>query len=189
MSSQSQGFAPLTQTGVHLGPGNDTIIDEQLQPGSTATEVQVTGDASILEPARFSLGRTISAQETQNLPLTSRDPYNFILFQPGVSGHPNPENGIPRALNTNGLVDRVNFQLDGMVDTETDRYGLRLFAISDSYVQEIDTISNSFAPEFGNTIQHQRRRSLRAQRGVRLPGSSPYHWCATGHHLFTYFAQ
>ena len=38
-----------------------------------------------------------------------------------------------------------------MVDTETDRYGLRLFAISDSYVQEIDTISNSFAPEFGNT--------------------------------------
>ena len=151
VSAQSPGFAPLTQTGVHLGPGNDTIIDEQLRPGSTATEVQVAGDAPILEPARFSLGRTISAEETQNLPLTSRNPYNFILFQPAVSGHPNPENGIPRTLNTNGLVDRVNFQLDGMVDTETDRYGLRLFAISDSYVQEIETISNSFAPEFGNT--------------------------------------
>jgi hypothetical protein len=151
VSSQSQGFAPLIQTGIHLGPGSSAVIDEQLKPGSTATEVQVTGDAPILEPARFDLGRTIDSVETQNLPLTSRNPYNFILFQPGVSGHPNPENGIPRTLNTNGLVDRVNFQLDGMVDTETDRYGLRLFAISDSYVQQIETISNSFAPEFGNT--------------------------------------
>ena len=38
-----------------------------------------------------------------------------------------------------------------MVDTETDRYGLRLFAISDSYVKEIQSISNSYSPEFGNT--------------------------------------
>ena len=45
VSSQSQGFAPLTQTGIHLGPGSDTVIDEQLKPGSTATEVQVTGES------------------------------------------------------------------------------------------------------------------------------------------------
>ena len=145
------GFAPLTQTGIHLSAGTDLNVDERLIVGSVATEIKVTGDAPIIEPSRFDLGRTISSEETQNLPLTSRNPYNFILFQPGVSGHPNPENGIPRTLNTNGLVDRVNYQLDGMVDTETDRYGLRLFAISDSYVKEIDTMSNSFSPEFGNT--------------------------------------
>jgi hypothetical protein len=126
-------------------------VDESLKVGTVATQVEVTADAPILEPSRFDLSRTISAEETQNLPLTSRNPYNFILFQPGISGHPNPENGIPRTLNTNGLVDRVNYQLDGMVDTETDRYGLRLFAISDSYVKEIQTISNSYSPEFGNT--------------------------------------
>ena len=54
-------------------------------------------------------------------------------------------------MNTNGLVDRVNYQLDGMVDTESDRYGLRLFAISDSYTDTVQTISNAFTPEFGNT--------------------------------------
>jgi hypothetical protein len=149
--SSFTGFAPLTQTGIHLSAGTDLNVDERLIIGSVATEIKVTDDAPIIEPSRFDLGRTISSEETQNLPLTSRNPYNFILFQPGVSGHPNPENGIPRTLNTNGLVDRVNFQLDGMVDTETDRYGLRLFAISDSYVKEIDTMSNSFSPEFGNT--------------------------------------
>ncbi len=151
VSSSAATFSPLTQTGIHLAAGTDAEIDQHLSIGSVATEVQVTSDAPIIEPDRVDLGRTISAEETQNLPLTSRNPYNFILFQPGISGHPNPENGIPRTLNTNGLVDRVNFQLDGMVDTETDRYGLRLFAISDSYVQQINTISNSFLPEFGNT--------------------------------------
>jgi hypothetical protein len=151
VSSAASGFSPLNQKGIRLNAGTDAEIDQHLTVGTVATEVQVSSDAPIIDPDRVDVGRTISAEETQNLPLTSRNPYNFILFQPGISGHPNPENGIPRTLNTNGLVDRVNFQLDGMVDTETDRYGLRLFAISDSYVQQINTISNSYLPEFGNT--------------------------------------
>jgi len=149
--AEASGFAPLTQKGVSVGAGSSVTVDAQLKTGSVATQVLVVGDAPILEVSRLDLSRTISPQETQNLPLTSRNPYNFILFQPGISGHPNAENGIPRTVDTNGLVDRVNYQLDGMVDTETDRYGLRLFAISDSYVREIETISNSYSPEFGNT--------------------------------------
>jgi hypothetical protein len=151
VSTTANGFAPFSQSGVHLDAGSDVTVSQQLRLGSVATQIEVASDAPIIETARFDLGRTISSDETENLPLTSRNPYNFILFQPGVSGHPNTENGIPNTLNTNGLVDRVNYQLDGEVDTETDRYGLRLFAISDSYVQEVQTISNSFAPEFGNT--------------------------------------
>ena len=57
-----------------------------------------------------------TSAEVDNLPLTSRNPYNFILFQPGVSGHPNPELGIPRTINTNGLLDRIKYQIDGMVE-------------------------------------------------------------------------
>lgn len=151
VTANSTSFAPLTQSGIQIGAGTDSTIDEVLKPGSVATQVTVTSQGPIIEVARADLSRTITAEETQNLPLTSRNPYNFILFQPGVSGHPNAENGIPRTLNTNGLVDRVNYQLDGMVDTETDRYGLRLFAISDSYTDTVQTISNAFNAEFGNT--------------------------------------
>jgi hypothetical protein len=104
-----------------LTAGTELNVDERLSAGSVTTEIKVTDGTPIIEPSRFDLGRTISSEETQNVPLTSRNPYNFILFQPGVSGHPNPEDGIPRTLNTNGLVDRVNYQLDGMVDTETER--------------------------------------------------------------------
>jgi hypothetical protein len=143
------GFDKQVHPDIILNAGMEATIDAQLHVGAVTTSVEVSGGAPIVDPSRTSTGRTIGHEETDNLPLTSRNPYNFILFQPGVSGHPNPELGIPRLLNTNGLPDRVNYQLDGAVDTETDRYGLRLFAIADSYVNEVQTVSNSFAPEFG----------------------------------------
>lgn len=149
VSIEKTGFTVEKHTGVVLDAGTTGVIDAYLKLGEVTTSVEVSGGAPIVEPDRVDTGRTISFQETDNLPLTSRNPYNFILFQPGVSGHPNPELGIPRLLNTNGLVDHVNYQLDGTTDTETDRTGLRLFAIADNYVSEVQVVSNSFAPEFG----------------------------------------
>jgi hypothetical protein len=148
---EKNGFDTERHTRIVLEAGTEAVIDAQLKVGATSTSIEVSGGAPIIEPSRTSIGRTITHAEVDNLPLTSRNPYNFIVFQPGVSGHPNPELGIPRTINTNGLLDRINYQMDGMVDTETDRYGLRLFPIADIYVQEVQTVSNSFAPEFGFT--------------------------------------
>ena len=148
---EKEGFQKERHPGVALTAGAEAVVEVQLKVGQVTTEIEVTGGAAIVEPSRVNTGRTIGHAEIDNLPLTSRNPYNFIIFQPGVSGHPNPELGIPRTLNMNGLLDRINYQMDGMVDTETDRYGLRLFPISDVYVREVQTVSNSFAPEFGDT--------------------------------------
>lgn len=148
---QSFGFSSVRNTNVVLTAGTEAVIDINLKLGPVATEVEVTAGAPIVDPARINIGRTINTQEVENLPLTSRNPYNFILFQPGVSGHPNPEFGVPRTINTNGLLDRINYQLDGMNNTESDRYGLRLIPISNVYVREVQTVGSSFSPEFGGT--------------------------------------
>ena len=148
---KKEGFETLRSAGIVINAGTQAEINAKLIVGSVSTSVDVSGGSPVLEPTRLETGRTISHEEVDNLPLTSRNPYNFILFQPGVSGHPNAELGIPRTINTNGLLDRINYQMDGMVNTESDRYGLRLFPISDIYVREVQTVSNSFAPEFGGT--------------------------------------
>ena len=145
------GFTTLRFTEVVLQAGQEAVVDGALKLGELTTTIEVSGGALVVDPARTNISRTISETEVQALPLTSRNPYNWIMFQPGVSGHPNPELGIPRTLNTNGFVDRINYQMDGMADTEADRYGLRLFPISSVYVSEVQTVSNSFAPEFGGT--------------------------------------
>lgn len=145
------GFSTTAYQQIVLNAGKELTIDPVLKVGANTTEIEVTAETAGIDPSSLNLQRTLDAREVQNLPLTSRNPYNFILFQPGVSGHPNPELGIPRTINTNGLLDRINYQMDGMVNTESDRLGLRLFPIGEIFVKEVQTVSNSFAPEFGWT--------------------------------------
>jgi hypothetical protein len=149
---QKTGFDTQKYTGVALAAGVEGVIDAQLKVGAVSTTVEVTGGAAVIEPSRVNTGRTITQEEINNLPLPSRNPYNFVLFQPGVSGHPNPELGIPRTINTNGLLDRINYQMDGMIGTQSDRYGIRLFPIS------VEALGSGF----------RRRRKAGIRRKLRL---------------------
>ena len=144
-------FEQVKQSGIHLEAGTSPVVNETLKPGTVTQEVQVVADASVIQPADVQVSVNLTSNQVNNAPLTSRNPYDFVLFQPGVSGVPNQELGIPNYVNTSGLVDRINYQLDGMDDTETDQTGLRLFAISQSYVTQIQQVSNAYTAEFGNT--------------------------------------
>jgi len=151
VSVSKEGFATATYEQIVLTAGKETVLDPSLRVGNTTEQIDVSATVTAIDPTSLNVQRTLDSREVQNLPLTSRNPYNFILFQPGVSGHPNQELGIPRTINTNGLLDRINYQMDGMVNTQSDRIGLRLFPIGDVFVKEVQTVSNSFNPEFGWT--------------------------------------
>ena len=86
-----------------------------------------------------------------NLPLVARNPYNFALVQPGVTGIENVEFGVPR-LAANGAAMRINYQIDGNTNTEKDRAGLRLLPMSEVMIQEVKVVTTGFAPEFGQTM-------------------------------------
>jgi hypothetical protein len=149
---EAPGFAPAHRTGVALSAGATATVDITVDVSGTATTLEVTEAAAITEPSRTDLGSTLSWNMTRNLPLVSRNPYNFILFQPNVSGRANTEFGVPRKINANGFNGRINYQLDGSNNTESDRAGIRLIPVSDIYVAEVQQVSNGFAPEFGNTV-------------------------------------
>lgn len=151
VSIAKEGFSTANFDQVVLTAGKEAVLDSALTVGSTSEQIEVSATTMGIDPSTLNIQRTLDSREVENLPLTSRNPYNFILFQPGVSGHPNPELGIPRTLNTNGLLDRINYQMDGMVNTQSDRIGLRLFPIGNIFIKEVQTVSNSFAPEFGWT--------------------------------------
>uniref|UniRef100_Q022C7 Cna B domain protein n=1 Tax=Solibacter usitatus (strain Ellin6076) TaxID=234267 RepID=Q022C7_SOLUE len=146
------GFGSIRSTGNPLTAGAVTTVNVTLPVAGTTTMVDVTATAAITEPSRTDVGSTLSENMTRNLPLVSRNPYNFILFQPNVSGRPNTEFGVPRKINANGFNGRINYQIDGSNNTESDRAGIRLIPISDNYVAEVQQVSNGFAPEFGNTV-------------------------------------
>jgi len=148
--AELQGFKAAERTGVKLSAGQIATLNFTLEVGGVQEVVSVSGEAPIAEPGRIDLGRTISETEIKNLPLVSRNPYNFAFLQANVTGFENEEFGVPR-INANGTQMHTNYQIDGNTNTEKDRAGLRLLPVSEVMVKEVKVITSGFAPEFGQT--------------------------------------
>lgn len=150
VSAELQGFKKAEQTGIALRAGDTATINFSLDVGTVSETVTITAEAPIAQPGKIDLGRTIGDSELHNLPLPSRNPYNFAFLQANVTGYENNEFGVPR-INANGSQMRTNYQIDGNTNTEKDRAGLRLLPISEVLVREVKVVTNGFAPEFGQT--------------------------------------
>jgi hypothetical protein len=152
ISVDVSGFRPYRREGVVLNAGAIATVDVALQVGGTETVVTVNEAAAFTEPSRTDFGSTLSSSFVANLPLVSRNPYNFILVQPNVTGRPNTEFGVPRKVSANGFNNRINYQIDGNNNVQSDRAGIRLIPISNTFVQEVQQVSNGYAAEFGNSV-------------------------------------
>jgi hypothetical protein len=151
VAAELQGFKKFEQTGVSLRAGQTAVIDVPLAVGPLAETITVTADAPLVDLAKIEQGRTLSEAEIKTLPLTSRNPYNFALLQPGVVGFETNEFGVPR-LTANGALLRVNYQVDGSNNTQKDRAGLRQMPMSEVMIREVKVVTSGYAPEFGQTM-------------------------------------
>lgn len=151
LTVESSGFGKVERTNIVINAGSTATINVALGVAALANTIEVTSAAPVIEPGRTDIGSTLSSNAVINLPLASRNSYNFILVQPNVSGHPQNTFGVPRKVNANGFTDRLNYQLDGSNNTQSDRAGIRLLPISNTFIGEVQQINNGFAPEFGNT--------------------------------------
>jgi hypothetical protein len=146
------GFKRFEQVDVQLGAGETVQVNPTLAIGQISETVTVSAvDRPILNAAKIDAGRNLTATEVKNLPLVSRNPYNFALVQPGITGFENAEFGVPR-LAANGTLMRINYQIDGNTNTEKDRVGLRLLPMSEVMVSEVKVVTAGYAPEFGQTM-------------------------------------
>ena len=144
------GFKAVEQTGIRLSAGQTLSADFTLEVGGVQEVIQVTAESPVTQPGRIDLGRTITEAEIKNLPNVARNPYNFGLLQPNVTGYENEEFGATR-MNANGSQMRTNYQIDGSSATQKDRAGLRMFQPSETMIKEVQVVSSGFAPEFGQT--------------------------------------
>jgi hypothetical protein len=151
VTAELAGFKRYEQTGLTLSAGQTLTVDAAMSIGGIEEVVSVTAENPLVDTAKIDTGRNISEREIKNLPLVSRNPYNYALVQPGVSGFENPEFGVPRFA-ANGTLLRINYQIDGNTNTQKDRAGLRLLPVSEVMVREVKVITSGYAPEFGQTM-------------------------------------
>jgi hypothetical protein len=152
VTAELQGFKKFEQKDIKLSVGQTQTVNAVLGVGTVSETITVSSsDLPALETSRIDIGHTMSELEVHNLPLVARNPYNFALVQPGVTGYENVEFGVPR-LAANGAAMRINYQIDGNTNTEKDRAGLRLLPMSEVMIQEVKVVTTGFAPEFGQTM-------------------------------------
>lgn len=151
VTAELQGFRKYEQTGINLSAGQVAVVNVKMGVGAVTETVSVTADTPVVDLAKIEQGRTLTEEEIKTLPLTSRNPYNFALLQPGVVGFETQEFGVPR-LTANGALLRVNYQIDGNDNTQKDRAGLRQMPMSEVMIREVKVITSGYAPEFGQTM-------------------------------------
>ncbi len=150
LSAENSGFKRFEQRGIILSAGQTVSVTIVLKPGRPDETVSVTSDAPIADISKFEIGRIVNSREVNNLPLVSRNPYNFMLLQPGVAGR-TVKDPLVVDMSANGLRRRVGYQIDGNYDNEANQGGFRLNLISPIYVREVQLLSNGYSAEFGNT--------------------------------------
>ena len=151
VTAELSGFKKSQQTGIPITAGSSAVINISLEVGGVSEVVSVQADAAVVDLGKVDVGRNLNDREIHNLPLVSRNPYNFALLQPGVSGSENSEFGVPR-FSANGSLLRINYQMDGNTNTQKDRAGLRLMPMSEVAIGEVKVTTSGYAPEFGQTM-------------------------------------
>jgi hypothetical protein len=150
LTVEAANFKKLVRDAITLVTGQIATVDLNLEAGDVQEIVSISLDTSVADAGKTDLGRVMNTREVENLPLIPRNPYNFALLQANVTGR--PSRGFPfPIINANGYLRRINFLIDGNTNTQGDRGSIRFMLISDTYVSEIQLLTNGFAAEFGNT--------------------------------------
>src|SRR5262249_44625502 len=89
LTVDASGFPSEQRQIATLSAGQTATLNLGLSVGTGTVEITVTDAAPVVEPGRTDIGSTLGRNAVENLALVSRNPYNFILNQPNVSGSPN----------------------------------------------------------------------------------------------------
>jgi Carboxypeptidase regulatory-like domain len=90
VSVTAKGFAKYERSGINLDAGAIATVDVKLDLQNVTTAVLVSSSAPVVDPGSTDQGNTVSSNAVQNLPLVSRNPFNFILEQPEISATATP---------------------------------------------------------------------------------------------------
>ena len=150
ITAGAANFKKIVREGITLTTGQTATLNISLEAGEISDVVTISGDTSVADTGKTDLGRVMNTREVQNLPLIPRNPYNFGLLRANANGRINRGFGFLN-INVNGYLRRINYLFDGNTNTQGDQGSIRLMILSDTFVNEIQLVTNGFAAEFGNT--------------------------------------
>src|SRR5215831_2871852 len=179
LTAEADGFKAFTKPGLTLAAGQKIRVDVEMQLEARAESVEVTADApvTLADTGSSAVGGVVTTKEVEDLPIVSRNIYNYQLLAPGVQGLSSPTFGTTQfAFGGN---ERSSWNLDGLDNTQ--RGGsrqIRMVITTPEAVEEVQVLSDGYTAEFGRAAGGQVNVILKS-------GTNQYH----GSELFLYRPQ
>jgi hypothetical protein len=150
-----KGFKKNIRRGVALDINQVITLNMTMQVGATQEVVDVTSEAPLVETTSTQLGAVVNDRAVSELPLNSRDTYQFLQLQPGVMSTVGSSNSIvygsdkAGAVSVNGGRGRSNnFSVNGG-DANDQFVNLPTVQPSPDSIQEFRVLTNTFDAEYG----------------------------------------
>ena len=149
------GFKKNVRRGVSLDINQVITLNMTMQVGATQEVVDVTSEAPLVETTSTQLGAVVGDRAVSELPLNSRDTYQFLQLQPGVMSTVGSSNSIvygssnAGAVSVNGGRGRSNnFSVNGG-DANDQFVNLPTVQPSPDSIAEFRVLTNTFDAEYG----------------------------------------
>ncbi len=150
------GFKKNVQKNIKVDVNQVVTLNSTLQIGASQETVEVTSEAPQVDTTSTQLGAVINDRSINELPLNSRDTYQFLQLQPGVTSQLGNGNGSlfygsqdTGSVSVNGGRTRANnFSVNGG-DANDQFVNLPTVQPTPDSVEEFRVITNTFDAEYG----------------------------------------
>ncbi len=156
LTISAQGFKEVDEAGIVLEVGKNVRLDAKLEVGQISETVTVTADATLdlADTGTAATGDILTQKEVEDLPILSRNIYNYHLLSPGVQGLTSATFGTTQF--TFGGNERSSWSLDGLDNTQ--RGGnrqIRMVITTPEAVEEMQVLADGYSAEFGRAAGGQ----------------------------------
>ncbi len=149
------GFKKNVQKSVTVDVNQVVTLNSTLQIGGAEETVEVTSEAPQVDSSSTQLGAVINDRSVNELPLNTRDTYQFLQLQPGVQAQLGSSGSLffgsdnAGAVSVNGGRTRANnFSVNGG-DANDQFVNLPTIQPTPDSVEEFRVITNTFDAEYG----------------------------------------
>jgi hypothetical protein len=149
------GFKKNLQKGVIVDVNQVVTLNSTLQIGASQETVDVTSEAPQVDTTSTQLGAVINDRSVNELPLNTRDTYQFLQLQPGVQSQLGSSGSLfagsddPGSVSVNGGRTRANnFSVNGG-DANDQFVNTPTIQPTPDAVEEFRVITNTFDAEYG----------------------------------------
>jgi len=158
-----EGFKRAVRDGVELRLEGRLRLDFQLEVGDTATTVEVTGDAPLIQSEDASLGEVLSTRSVEDLPTQGRNIFDLAGLAAGVQVNPRAlgavastgDNDAPlfvqSDISINGGRFRTNEYLVDGISIMLPENNNFAFSPTPDGTQEVKVLTNSFGTQYGRS--------------------------------------